>query len=92
MEFDSLPDQKPDEHQLAMKYRACYVKTRRRRTNTDLNEPKTVKEAQASPDKAKWMTAMDRDWNSFTQMMSGTWWKCPRTKRQLGASGYLSPR
>ena len=78
VEFDSLPDQNPDDQPVANETTEPVLSRpeRERRppdyygewatiTSTDLNEPKTVKEALASPDKAKWMTAMDRELESL---------------------------
>ena len=78
VEFDSLPEQKPDDQPVANETTEPVLSRpeRERRppdyygewetiTSTDLNEPKTVKEALASPDKAKWMTAMDRELESL---------------------------
>ena len=74
VEFDSLPNQNPDDQPVANETTEPVLSRpeRERRppdyygewatiTSTDLNEPKTVKEALASPEKAKWMTAMDRE-------------------------------
>ena len=78
VEFDSLPDQKTDEQPVANEITEPVLsrpeKDRRPPdyygqwatiTSTDLNEPRTVKEALASPDKAKWMTAMERELESL---------------------------
>ena len=78
VEFDSLLDQKPDEQPVANEITEPVLSRpeRERRssdyhrewatiTNFDLNELNTVKKALASPDKAKWMTALERNWNPF---------------------------
>lgn len=74
MEFDSLPDQEPDEQAVADEITETVLSRPERErsppdyygewatiTSTESNEPKTVKEGLASPDKAKWMTAMERE-------------------------------
>ena len=79
-EFESLLDQKPHEQPVAND-RACTIRPDGERrapdcygewatiTSTDLNELKTVKEALASLQEAKWMTSMERELESLRQMM-----------------------
>ena len=39
----------------------------------NLKEPATVTEAMASPEKSKWMNAMEKEMESLHKMMSGSW-------------------
>ena len=46
----------------------------------------------ASPDKAKWVNAMEKEMDPFIQMKFGIWWSYPKTEKLLAVSGYMKPR
>ena len=57
-------------------------------TNAELTEPTTVKDALSSPDKANWMSAMEKEIESLRENDIGSWWICQRGEKPLEASGF----
>ena len=97
VEFDSLPDE-ADEQPVAneMTEPVPSIPERERRTpeyygewattaSTDLNEPKTVKEALASPDKAKWVAVMERELESLRSNDVWDLVELPKDRKAIGS-------
>lgn len=98
VEFESLPDQEPDEQPVVDEIPAPILPRpeRERRppdyygewatvSSTDSNEPKMVKEALASRDKAKWMTAMEREMESLRTNDVWDLVELPRHQKAVGS-------
>ena len=97
-EFGSLPDPEPDEQPVADELTEPVLSRpeRDRRppdyygewavvTSTGSDEPKTVKEALARPDKAKWMTAMEREMESLRTHDVWDLVELPRDRKAVGS-------
>ena len=98
VEFGPLPDQEPDEQPVAdgltepvlsrpeMDRRPPdYYGEWAAVTSTGSDEPKTVKEALAGPDKAKWMTAMEKDMESLRTHDVWDLVELPRDRKAVGS-------